>query len=178
MSESNGTNPQTQETTKNKVNYIPLIVGTIVVIAALAIAGFVSNNSSDFPKVVMSDSGPAISFPANFLEDNDGIKDNRKKVLKKGTGESIYDNTDINFHYAGWLSNGNLFDSSWNRGIPMKANVGEGLAEAIKYAVKDQKVGAIVEIVVPYQTAFGDQTFEGVDKTTAVTFVIEIVSIV
>jgi len=58
------------------------------------------------------------------LEPNDGLK---KLVLNEGYGDTPEDGEKVSCHYSGFLqSNGEMFDSSRERGDPFKFEIGKG----------------------------------------------------
>jgi len=55
------------------------------------------------------------------LTEDKGLK---KEIIKSGTGQLIPNGVRAIVHYTGKLTNGQVFDSSKNRGKPFEFNVG------------------------------------------------------
>ena len=55
------------------------------------------------------------------LTEDKGLK---KEIIKSGTGQLIPNGVTAIVHYTGKLTNGQVFDSSKNRGKPFEFNVG------------------------------------------------------
>ncbi|MBP7934295.1 MAG: FKBP-type peptidyl-prolyl cis-trans isomerase [Phycisphaerae bacterium] len=76
------------------------------------------------------------------------------KVIKEGTGAQPKDTDTVKVHYTGKLLNGNVFDSSVDRGQPatFQANrVIKGWTEALQL----MKVGSKWELTIPSELAYG-----------------------
>ncbi len=76
------------------------------------------------------------------------------KVLTKGKGASPTEEDTIFAHYRGTLINGTEFDSSYNRGTPLKfqmGNVIKGWGEVLKI----MKPGSKWEVYIPADMAYG-----------------------
>jgi len=78
------------------------------------------------------------------------------KVINAGSGNAPTDKDIVTVDYVGSLPNGKIFDSSYQRGKPVTFPVAEvipGWTEALKM----MKPGAIYEIYVPANLAYGDR---------------------
>ena len=65
-------------------------------------------------------------------------------------------------HYTGWLTNGNKFDSSVDRGEPFSFTV--GMSEVIAgwdIAVTRMRVGDKVKLTIPPELAYGEGGYPG-----------------
>lgn len=72
----------------------------------------------------------------------------------------------VKVHYEGRLNDGSLFDSSYDRGEPLEFICGIGMMiPGFDQAVKDMKVGEIVEVCIPPELAYGEA-----DPNAIVTF--------
>lgn len=78
------------------------------------------------------------------------------KVMNAGTGASPSENDKITAHYQGALINGEVFDSSYERGTPIEfemGNVIKGWQEALKL----MNAGAKWEVYIPSDLAYGEK---------------------
>lgn len=98
-----------------------------------------------------------------FLAENkkkDGVKVTKSglqyKVLQPGQGKSPTETDYLTAHYKGTLTNGKVFDSSYDRGTPIEFQIGDviaGWGEALKL----MKPGSKWEIYVPPALAYGSK---------------------
>jgi len=78
------------------------------------------------------------------------------EILKKGNGPKPTANSQIKCHYHGTLINGEVFDSSVERGVPATFGVNQvikGWSEALQL----MPVGSKWKLYVPADLAYGDQ---------------------
>lgn len=104
-----------------------------------------------------------IAEGTKFLAENakkEGIKtlDNgiQYKVLKAGEGSSPTADDTIFAHYKGSFIDGTVFDSSYDRGTPLKfemSNVIKGWGEVLKL----MQPGAKWEVAIPHNLAYGER---------------------
>ena len=65
-------------------------------------------------------------------------------------------------HYTGYLPNGNMFDSSRDRGKPFKFKLGaEQVIPGLDKGVSQLSIGELAKIMIPAQHAYGDRGFPG-----------------
>jgi peptidylprolyl isomerase len=77
------------------------------------------------------------------------------KVIKEGEGAPPVPGKRVSVHYAGWLTDGKSFDSSYPRGEPLKFGVGGGVIPGWTEAVQLMKPGSIYLVVIPPGLAYG-----------------------
>lgn len=87
------------------------------------------------------------------------ISDLKIEVLKQGSGEVVSKNGDIlTVNYVGTLEDGTKFDSSLDRGVPFKLNLGTG--ETIKgwdQGLVGMKIGEKRKLTIPSKLAYGER---------------------
>lgn len=84
------------------------------------------------------------------------------KVLREGDGTSPDGNDIVTVHYEGRLINGEIFDSSYEKGVPMTSS----LAQVIRgwtEGVPMMKTGGIAELYIPYDLGYGGREAPGGD---------------
>lgn len=82
----------------------------------------------------------------------------RTHDLTVGTGPTADGGDRVTVHYAGWLADGPLFDSSYDRGAPFSATLGRGeVIEGWDQGVRGMAVGGKRGMVLPPHLAYGER---------------------
>ena len=82
-------------------------------------------------------------------------------LLNKGKGRKVQKRDKVVVHYQGTLINGQIFDSSIDRGEPIKFVIGEGnVIPAWEEAVLNMKKGEKIKLITPSNQAYGESGYE------------------
>jgi FKBP-type peptidyl-prolyl cis-trans isomerase len=96
------------------------------------------------------------------------------ETLREGTGASPRAGQEVTVHYAGWLTDGSLFDSSYGRGDTTKFRVG-GVIRGWNEALQRMRVGGMVRLLIPPALGYGDEgSPPKIPPGAALVFVIEL----
>ena len=77
-------------------------------------------------------------------------------IVKEGTGPVAVLHSLLSVHYSGWLENGTKFDSSLDRGAPLKFTIGIGqVIPGWDAGIKGMKVGETRILNIPPHLAYG-----------------------
>jgi FKBP-type peptidyl-prolyl cis-trans isomerase len=98
------------------------------------------------------------------------------EVIKEGEGASPGRMDVVTCHYAGWLTDGTLFDSSYARAFPMSfqlAGVIPGWTEGLQL----MKPGAVYRFVIPAKLAYGSQQKEKIPPDSTLVFQVELIQL-
>lgn len=119
-----------------------------------------------------------------FLEENkakEGVKTLpsglQYKVLKSGTGASPKASDTVKTHYEGKFINGEIFDSSIQRGTPAEFPVG-GVIKGWTEALQLMKVGDKWQLFVPPDLAYGENSPPSIPPNSLLIFEVELIDIV
>ena len=83
--------------------------------------------------------------------------------LVVGTGEAAVAGMTAVVHYTGWLSDGTMFDSSLDRGVPFEFTLGAGrVIRGWDEGVPTMKIGGIRELIIPPDLGYGELGAGGV----------------
>jgi FKBP-type peptidyl-prolyl cis-trans isomerase len=121
---------------------------------------------------------PEFAMPAEekLKTTDSGLK---YEILKEGEGEVIATGKTVQAHYAGWLSDGKLFDTSYVRGRPL--DVGVGLGRVIKgwdEGLQLMKRGGVFKFVIPPDLAYGANGMGPlIPPNSTLVFLVEIVAV-
>ena len=119
-----------------------------------------------------------------FLEENkkkDGVKVTESglqyKELKSGNGPKPKETDKVKVHYTGRFINGEVFDSSVERGQPAEFNV-NGVIKGWTEALQMMNVGDKWELYIPSELAYGERgAGNTIPPGTTLIFEVELLSI-
>ena len=99
------------------------------------------------------------------------------KVIQEGTGKSPYQNSIVKVHYVGKLTNGKVFDSSIERGLPIEFPLDQvipGWTEGLQL----MKEGGKSILHIPPQLAYGEQGVSGtIPPNSTLIFEVELIEV-
>ncbi|MEC9068222.1 FKBP-type peptidyl-prolyl cis-trans isomerase [Altererythrobacter marinus] len=99
-----------------------------------------------------------------------------RRIAGDGIGPRPTVEDRVTIHYAGTLTDGTTFDSSWDRGEPATFPLGR-LIPAWQMAVPRMAVGDTIEIAVPADLAYGPQGKRTIPGNATLLFTIELIAI-
>jgi len=100
------------------------------------------------------------------------------KILKKGTGPKVTLTDKISVHYTGTLTNGKIFDSSYEKGKPLVLKLTDML-KGWQEGVPLMPVGSKFILYVPSELAYKERTGSGaVPPNSVLIFEIELLNII
>jgi FKBP-type peptidyl-prolyl cis-trans isomerase FkpA len=112
--------------------------------------------------------------PTEFLKTASGL---RYRVLRKSGGPKPAISDTVTVKYRGWLSNGKVFDSSYERGEPASfplTNVVAGWTEGMQLV----GVGGMIELWVPSKLGYGAAGTPGsIPPHSTLHFVVELLHV-
>ena len=94
------------------------------------------------------------------------------KVIKEGTGRKPKATDKVYCHYEGTFPNGQVFDSSYQRGEPIEF----GLNQVIKGWTEGLQLMKY-ELYLPYHLAYGESGTRGIPPCSALKFVVELIEV-
>jgi FKBP-type peptidyl-prolyl cis-trans isomerase FklB len=89
------------------------------------------------------------------------------EVITSGTGASPSVDDTVSAHYTGRLTNGKVFDSSVERGMPMEFRI-SGVIKGWQDAIPRMKVGDKWRLHIPPDLAYGEQGVPGANPSNPV----------
>ncbi|MDX1986454.1 MAG: FKBP-type peptidyl-prolyl cis-trans isomerase [Candidatus Obscuribacter sp.] len=153
------------------------------ILAALAVFTFVKAESSAFAwpfKQKRETSIPQV-YPIGpdadgFYTTSSGLK---FKDLKKGDGARPQTGQTVVVHYTGWLTNGQKFDSSLDRGEPFTFAIGKGnVIKGWDEGVKGMHIGGKRRLVIAPQLGYGASgAGEAIPPNATLVFEVELLGI-
>ena len=140
------------------------------------------------PDATMKSDAPSAAKPLDgeaFLAANakkDGVTTTASglqyKVIKSGTGASPKASDQVKVHYTGTTIDGNVFDSSVQRGQPAVFPVGAVIPGWVE-ALQLMKVGDKWQLVIPARLAYGPQSpSPAIPPNSVLIFEVELLDIV
>lgn len=106
-----------------------------------------------FTAFLVCDAGKTLTTPS-------GLK---VEILKEGTGPLPQKGQIVSVHYTGTLTDGKKFDSSRDRGQPIKFPLGQGqVIRGWDEGLALLKVGSRAKLIIPPQLGYGSRGAGGV----------------
>jgi len=138
-------------------------------------SGSVRPAENGMPTVVRDVNGkPAVKIPSAAEPTS-----YRSAVTVEGSGDVVKKDDSVIVHYAGYLWDGTIFDSSWDKNQPEKFTVNESsLIPGMVKALKGVKVGSQVLAIIPADQAYGATGNGAVPPNATLVFVIDVLGIV
>lgn len=112
--------------------------------------------------------------PKEFTTTDTGLK---YRILRKTTSAKPKSTSVVKAHYKGWLDNGQVFDSSYDRGQPIKFSLGEvvpGWTEGLQHCPE----GGMIELEIPSELGYGPGGTRNIPPNSTLHFIVELVEIV
>ena len=118
---------------------------------------------------------PVLAFPGP-----DAPEGLQVQVLDAGDGRVVEAGDTIVAHYLGQTWDGDVFDSSYDRGQPLDFQVGVGMViRGWDYALVGQRVGSRLLLSIPAELGYGDRGVPqaGIAGGATLVFVTEILGV-
>lgn len=98
---------------------------------------------------------------------------------QEGTGSAVVESGDeIVIHYRGTLTDGTVFDSSYDRGEPFQTEIGVGrVIEGWDKGVIGMKTGGKRKLTIPSNMAYGESGQGSIPPNSTLIFDVELVEI-
>jgi FKBP-type peptidyl-prolyl cis-trans isomerase len=134
--------------------------------AGLAVFALIAADSSGLAWPHKKDSNNSIPQVYPLGPDTDGFYTTRTglkfKDISKGEGARPLSGQTVVVHYTGWLTNGQKFDSSVDRGQPFEFVIGAGkVIKGWDEGVKGMHIGGKRHLVIPPQLGYGEKGMGG-----------------
>ncbi|MDR3128159.1 MAG: FKBP-type peptidyl-prolyl cis-trans isomerase [Bifidobacteriaceae bacterium] len=115
---------------------------------------------------------PSVNIPAGYKAADKLYT----RVLKEGNGEKVEVDDSLKVDYAGWITDGKEFDSSYKSGKSANFELSK-LVKGWQEGLKDQKVGSTVLLVIPPDLGYGSKAQNDIPANSTLVFVIHIISV-
>jgi peptidylprolyl isomerase len=98
--------------------------------------------------------------------------------LTVGTGPTPRSGQTVSVHYTGWLRNGTRFDSSIDRGQPLRFELGTGrVIPGWEEGVSTMRVGGKRRLIIPPDLAYGSQGNGPIPPNSVIIFDVQLVNV-
>lgn len=98
------------------------------------------------------------------------------KILRPGSGPNPEPGSEVTVHYRGTLLDGNEFDSSYRRNEPAKLSLNR-VIQGWQQALPLMKTGALWEIYIPSELAYGATGAGAIGPDETLIFEIELIEV-
>lgn len=106
-----------------------------------------------------------------FTTTDSGLK---YRILRKGSGDKPSAESRVTVDYSGWLDNGQVFDSSYNRNEPTSFRLNEvvrGWTEGLQLV----REGGMIELEIPSELGYGPAGNSGIPPNSTLHFKVELI---
>ena len=163
----------------NKVSKYLLIVGIFFVVTILFLLRntFKGNELPPTPSVSVT----ATPQPSESVKNNKTIKlDNGLEItdLTDGYGQEARAGNAVKVNYAGTLTDGAKFDSSYDRGEPLSFILGAGqVIQGWDIGLLGMKVGGKRRLVIPPELGYGSRDHGPIPANATLIFEVELLAV-
>ncbi len=100
-------------------------------------------------------------------------------IVREGTGNNPMPGQSVLVHYHGTLTNGQTFDSSFERGSPFETVIGKGqVIQGWDEGIPKLKVGGQAILIIPPHIGYGDQAMgDKIPANSTLIFYVELLGI-
>ncbi len=98
------------------------------------------------------------------------------QVEKEGTGEAPQDSDTVVVNYKGTLTDGTVFDNSYDRGEPLSFRL-DGVIPGWTEGLKHIKKGGKIKLVIPPALAYGKTGVPGIPANSTLVFDVELLDV-
>lgn len=98
--------------------------------------------------------------------------------IKVGTGQEAKTGDTVTVNYAGTLTNGTKFDSSYDRGTPFTFQLGAGqVIEGWDKGIIGMKVGGKRKLTIPPELGYGATAYGPIPANATLIFEVELLGV-
>lgn len=98
--------------------------------------------------------------------------------LQTGTGAQPESRQTVTVHYTGWLTNGQKFDSSFDRGKPLEFPIDMGyVIEGWDEGIMSMRVGGKRRLIIPPDLAYGSEDKRTIPPNSTLIFDVELLGV-
>jgi len=109
---------------------------------------------------------------------DEDIADLKIEKIIEGTGQEAQNGDLLSVNYAGILTDGTEFDSSYSRGVPFQFVLGSGqVIRGWDLGVLGMKVGGKRKLTIPSELAYGDRGVGSIPPGATLVFEVELLEI-
>jgi len=95
-----------------------------------------------------------------------------------GTGAEVVSRSTVTIHYKGTLTDGTVFDSSYDRGQPFETVIGVGqVIQGWDQGVVGMKVGGKRKLTIPPELGYGSQPVGTIPPNSTLIFEVELMGV-
>ncbi len=156
--------------------YRGIVALSLVILVLMEVRLNAADESKEIPlpKLPKTAGQPDKDAPKSFTATKSGLK---YRVLRKGKGEMPKATAAVKVNYHGWLDNGKVFDSSYDRNEPISFplnRVIKGWTEGMQLVGE----GGMIELEIPAELAYGDRgAGDAVPPNSKLHFLVELLKI-
>jgi FKBP-type peptidyl-prolyl cis-trans isomerase len=151
---------------KGPKNFIFIVALAVIGVGAIGVFGLGNSNSEQ------------ASVKETLTTNKEKNMDLKVEDLVVGQGPEAKCGNTVTAHYTGWLTNGEKFDSSVDRGTPFQFRLCEGqVIKGWDQGILDMKVGGKRKLTIPAELAYGDREVGPIPANSILVFEVELLNV-
>lgn len=178
-------------------NLVPLLIVVVIIIAGAASIFLLSNTKTTSSNLnlnqLLTQTPPTTTAPTNVIISpavspaatsagtaniqtmSDGLQIQDETV---GTGQEVKSGDTVTVNYIGTLTNGQKFDSSYDRNQPFTTQIGVGqVIKGWDEGIVGMKVGGKRKLIIPPSLGYGAQAAGSIPPNSTLIFEVELLSV-
>lgn len=154
------------------IRVLAVLGGVLVIIIIIGSVVVLASGSSDGKTASPTPTGVSKSSPAAVS------KDLKIEDLTVGAGAEATAGKKVSVNYAGTLTDGTKFDSSYDRNQPFEFTLGSGqVIQGWDQGVQGMRVGGKRRLTIPPSLGYGSQATGKIPADSTLVFEIELLSV-
>ncbi|WP_125105951.1 MULTISPECIES: FKBP-type peptidyl-prolyl cis-trans isomerase [Gulosibacter] len=151
-----------------------MVADVVKVTPGASATGTPTGETFEYAEVSDGEGEPDVTISTDAAEPSE----QQTAVILRGDGETVADGDTVIVQYTGYLlSDGSVFDTSWETGLPPAFPTSMVVA-GFRDALVGQQVGSRVVTVFPSDLGYGDETYGPIPGGSTLVFVADIIALV
>ncbi|WP_282824368.1 FKBP-type peptidyl-prolyl cis-trans isomerase [Gulosibacter sediminis] len=151
-----------------------MVADVVKVTPGASATGTPTGETFDYAEVSDGEGEPDVTINT----DAEDPSEQQTAVILQGDGETVADGDTVIVQYSGYLlSDGSMFDTSWETGLPPAFPTSMVVA-GFRDALVGQQVGSRVVTVFPSDLGYGDEAYGPIPGGSTLVFVADIIALV
>jgi len=174
FSTSSGDRSEAAPITESRSPLAALLLAAMVIVVASGCVGETSEreDAAEETPAAVAEGPPPVT--GDTVTTASGLK---YIVIEPGDGPSPQPGDQVSVHYTGWLTSGQKFDSSRDRGEPFQYQLGGRVIDGWNEGIDSLRVGAVARLIIPPELGYGAAGRPPIPPNATLIFDVELMDI-